>query len=701
MQPELRQFIEQTQFQHAVVQQVVKLLPADDMELDELLAEVVASNNLKWFMYVFVAAAGAGRRVEARHLAGGAMMFPEYRWMGKVVVRMHGDILEPLLTALETTRLDKVCEAAALHLMWAWCAEHRGGVLPDKFMPLVRAVARKVKQNHHDDAEVKVFSFVCALAFHTQDAGLVKLLRQRFPAIPASEWQSMDERSKELSAQILAGYRESLLDFVNEKPKQTMAEGQTMRRAVARVGRNEPCPCGSGKKYKHCCIAKDQERLHRSSDVAGVTHEELFAKLEDHLTADRLEKMEPYETARLNPAKIPAALLDAYFLRLATFNLFDRVATAFELLGYTPERDKLWRNVMFMATRAGHKDSIRRLAKIYPDPVKLQDDIFTGAALLLAEDNPAELLKLLDESVTKALAKNEPEELEGSAIALMCSRFRALGILVGRGAIPILPQKMASRVFDEILTARDRLNLPPDDPFSDIMDKRLAEHEAEDGKDAMELRKSRRLLEIKAQEVRELKDSLERLQKEIVRREKNPIAPAPAVPAPAPVDEQALKEMRHKVDELKSALKERHHERNELRRELQKAQASLEEIHNKTAPVAPDENGGHDAEDSLLLSPDAPETQPIRLIEFCKHFSQTLAPFPRHVARAAMIMIGRLAAGDPAAFVGALRLKATPNVMRQRIGSDYRLLFRLWPERLEVIDLINRKDLERRIKTLV
>ena len=22
--------------------------------------------------------------------------------------------------------------------------------------------------------------------------------------------------------------------------------------AVPRVGRNEPCPCGSGKKYKHC-----------------------------------------------------------------------------------------------------------------------------------------------------------------------------------------------------------------------------------------------------------------------------------------------------------------------------------------------------------------------------------------------------------------------------------------------------------------
>ena len=30
---------------------------------------------------------------------------------------------------------------------------------------------------------------------------------------------------------------------------------QTQRRDTARVGRNEPCPCGSGKKYKKCCGA--------------------------------------------------------------------------------------------------------------------------------------------------------------------------------------------------------------------------------------------------------------------------------------------------------------------------------------------------------------------------------------------------------------------------------------------------------------
>jgi hypothetical protein len=29
--------------------------------------------------------------------------------------------------------------------------------------------------------------------------------------------------------------------------------GQTVRKAGGEVGRNDPCPCGSGKKYKKCC----------------------------------------------------------------------------------------------------------------------------------------------------------------------------------------------------------------------------------------------------------------------------------------------------------------------------------------------------------------------------------------------------------------------------------------------------------------
>ena len=31
----------------------------------------------------------------------------------------------------------------------------------------------------------------------------------------------------------------------------------TVRREGPKVGRNDPCPCGSGKKFKHCCAAPD------------------------------------------------------------------------------------------------------------------------------------------------------------------------------------------------------------------------------------------------------------------------------------------------------------------------------------------------------------------------------------------------------------------------------------------------------------
>jgi preprotein translocase subunit SecA len=29
-----------------------------------------------------------------------------------------------------------------------------------------------------------------------------------------------------------------------------------VQRKTQKIGRNDPCPCGSGKKYKHCCLGK-------------------------------------------------------------------------------------------------------------------------------------------------------------------------------------------------------------------------------------------------------------------------------------------------------------------------------------------------------------------------------------------------------------------------------------------------------------
>ena len=36
---------------------------------------------------------------------------------------------------------------------------------------------------------------------------------------------------------------------------QATPRGQTVKRESPKIGRNDPCPCGSGKKYKKCCGA--------------------------------------------------------------------------------------------------------------------------------------------------------------------------------------------------------------------------------------------------------------------------------------------------------------------------------------------------------------------------------------------------------------------------------------------------------------
>lgn len=38
------------------------------------------------------------------------------------------------------------------------------------------------------------------------------------------------------------------------KPQQAES-AETVHRSQPKVGRNDPCPCGSGKKYKKCCLA--------------------------------------------------------------------------------------------------------------------------------------------------------------------------------------------------------------------------------------------------------------------------------------------------------------------------------------------------------------------------------------------------------------------------------------------------------------
>jgi len=53
----------------------------------------------------------------------------------------------------------------------------------------------------------------------------------------------------------LSAFRDSVAKGeAHQEGVAAMGSGETVRHRVEKTGRNDPCPCGSGKKFKKCCM---------------------------------------------------------------------------------------------------------------------------------------------------------------------------------------------------------------------------------------------------------------------------------------------------------------------------------------------------------------------------------------------------------------------------------------------------------------
>ena len=50
-------------------------------------------------------------------------------------------------------------------------------------------------------------------------------------------------------------------------------------KSMKKIGRNDPCPCGSGKKYKHCCL--DRADQHDEESPTRQVIEEIREVMDD------------------------------------------------------------------------------------------------------------------------------------------------------------------------------------------------------------------------------------------------------------------------------------------------------------------------------------------------------------------------------------------------------------------------------------
>jgi curved DNA-binding protein CbpA len=133
---------------------------------------------------------------------------------------------------------------------------------PEIFRDLLRilnAEFDEFDEFEEDGYEYEVMAIECLILQdkHIYDPQL-KRLKEKFPELyalhssffnEALRTRDPDKMIYQRSKKINKFKREAGLD--NEDTES--APEQTIRRTQPKVGRNDPCPCGSGKKYKRCC----------------------------------------------------------------------------------------------------------------------------------------------------------------------------------------------------------------------------------------------------------------------------------------------------------------------------------------------------------------------------------------------------------------------------------------------------------------
>jgi uncharacterized protein len=131
-----------------------------------------------------------------------------------------------------------------------WAAGFRFGIrlLPEPWQPLIEDEGTR--------------TLLCAIFCLERDESLSDAERAEAPFsdIPPAMRDDLRRRARPMLAEILPVLNAASLELDTAWSDIDLdAPEEPYVRATPKVGRNEPCPCGSGKKYKKCCLARDQQ----------------------------------------------------------------------------------------------------------------------------------------------------------------------------------------------------------------------------------------------------------------------------------------------------------------------------------------------------------------------------------------------------------------------------------------------------------
>ncbi len=504
-------------------------------------------------------------------------------------------------------------------------------------------------------------------------------------------------------------------------PPTVISTGGTLRRPVARVGRNDPCPCGSGRKYKRCCQSKDSELLADASEYAGITQTQLLENPGIVSDTHLIEGMLAYELKKLDPSRLNGNQLFAAYRRAQHFGLLD---VAFTMLCACSEHPELdfdfdpghFVDILTYALDAGNMEVAERARELISDQSQYADWESIDMQFELHR-NPG-VLATLEQRCAAALGElansrsYSPRDHDFCNLAhILRRKFPALSILFARAAVSQRPDRLLDNdlLAEVVCECRVDLELDPwDDPIDAMLcegerscreGRELQQHAGVESALRQDLTEAREQARLSAKRLAEAEAAMQELKKALVAREQrksdSPSAAASPV-EPSPEQRETMERLRRQIDNLKVEIGNQQEQRRTLRRQLDQERRSSHRSQERS-DFADAEEITED-NDAAVAMPSGNERK-VMIPEYREDFRDACRNLPASVAGGAIRAIAGIAAYEESAWQNFRAIKRLRNIYRMRIGIHYRLLLKWLPgETLCALDLIPRKELESWIK---
>ena len=505
-----------------------------------------------------------------------------------------------------------------------------------------------------------------------------------------------------------------LSDILPERrPRTDIGGTYTVRRPIPKLGRNDPCHCGSGKKYKKCCYDKDQELLRDASQYAGTTRSELKSSPSLVDDPDVIYDMRAHELKRLKPSDLSDNQLIAGYQSAVDYGLRE---LAFEMLQEHEQRPGKhefdpghYEDLLESVLDAGDLELAQKIRDHCGEQTFFRPHAIQFRFELL--ENP-QRFALLERECRKSVCEVDDEETEWDEplirLAFDCAQhYPALAIVFARAAIASYPDRYLDNelLLSTIRKTRVDLDLEPwNDPaealFDWIEERDQLKLKKESDNEKIEqlssrLKAARTALDEKKKALQEMEQKVKEAVNKGVEAHLPVIKEATRVQkietAGDQTRDETLHRLRNHVENLKAEISEQQEQRGKLRKLLADERKKLSALSAQQVtdePTEPTEEPSHIE----------PAGRPI-LPEYSAAFRKRCESLSPSLVSKSILVAGLFASHDNKIWRQTKAIKRLPEHYRIRISLDYRMIVSWQPGKsLHILDVIPRQDLESWIK---